>query len=451
MSIFRKYQYWVSSGKYSTIQKFVMLFVGLLSFKLLTRVMSPSDFGVWGLFLVITSIVETARSALIRNAFIRHTHQADSEAEQDQLQSSAFLLNLTVSLVIGGLIALSLYPVTHFLHAPELSQMLRWYIVTIVISCLFSHFEMLLNTRLDFKGICFMYCNRQAILLIFFIICAVFTIQLQAWMLSVFYLVSMLGGIVTGYFFCRGHLVFRFRDTRVDMIRLWQYGKFVFGTNVSAMLFRSTDNFMAFKFFGSATSAFYNASYRISNLVDLPSQVFSDLLFPKAAMISSDNPASVRHMYERTVGAILVFSVPALLVVIAVPELLLHIFADEKYLAAAGILRITAFFGFTLPFIKQFGTIMDATGHPHVNFRVMLLSVFLNIVNNLVGIKLLGSFGPAAGTALTYFIIFILTQYILYRKFGIRLLNTFRNMFKLYGELLETARSVVRKNKVKQA
>lgn len=420
MSIFKKYQYWVHSGKYSAIQKFVMLFVGLISFMLLTRVLAPSDFGVWGLFLVITSIVETARTALIRNAFIRHTHQAGSGEEQDTLQSSAFMLNLLVSLGIGVLIAISLYPVTHFLDAPELSKMLRWYIITIVVSSLFSHFEMLLNTRLDFKGICYMYCVRQAVLLLFFIVAVVSGAHLHAWILSVFYLLSMCAGILTGYIFCRGHLVIGFELHRASLIKLWQFGRYVFGTNVSAMVFRSTDNFMAFKFFGSAISAYYNACYRISNLVDLPSQVFSDLLFPKAAMISSTDTNSVKHMYERTVGAILVFSAPALLIVIAMPETLLHLIAGKQYVVAAPILRITAFFGFTLPFIKQFGTIMDATGNPHINFRVMFLSVGLNVITNLLGVRYLGIFGPATGTAVTYFIIFILTQYLLNRKFGIQ-------------------------------
>ena len=445
MSIFKKYTYWVNSGKYSAIQKFYTIFVGLVSFMLLARVLGPDGFAVWGLFLVITAIVETARTALIRNAFIRQTQQADTPGQQDQLQRSAFTLNLLISLAIALLIAASLYPVTHFLGAPALAEMLRWYIVTIMVSVFFSHFEMLMNTRLDFKGICFMYCIRQTVLLLFMLICYLLHLELSASALSVFYLLSMIAGIGTGYYFCRRHLAIRLSAHRDSLKRLWHFGKYVFGTNVSAMLFRSTDNFVAFKFLGPGVAGFYNSAYRISNLVDLPSQVFSDLMFPRAARISPDDPSSVRHMYERTVGAILVFSLPALLLVIAVPEFLLLLIAGKDYTGAADILRITAFFGFTLPFIKQFGTIMDATGNPRVNFRVMAFSVLLNVITNTIGVKVLGTLGAAAGTAFTYFIIFIVTQVILNRRFGIRWTHTFINMFRLYGELWGTARGMMAK------
>ncbi len=443
MSIFKKYQYWVDSGKYSAIQKFFTIFVGLISFMLLTRVLGPGGgFGVWGLFLVISATAETARSALIRNAFIRHTHQTTDVEEQASLQSAAFMLNFLVSLVMGIIIVLCLYPVTHWLHSPELSMMLRWYAVTIVISCFFSHFEMLLNTKMDFKGICYLYCVRQALLLALILACFIFHVNIALWILALFYLLSMIAGILTGWYFCRNYISWNFKSYKNSVGRLWHYGKFVFGTNVSANLFRSTDNFMAFKNFGDGGASQYNASYRISNLIDLPSQVMSDLMFPKAAKLADTETASVRNMYERTVGAILVFSFPALLFVICFPDLLLLVLAGKAFVSAAPILRITAFFGFTLPFIKQFGTIMDATGHPHLNFRVMLLSVFLNIINNWIGIQLFGLIGAAVGTACTYFIIFILTQYLLHKKFGIQWMNTFRNMVKLYGELFMTARGM---------
>ena len=48
MSIFKKYSYWIHSGKYTAIQKFSVLGMGIVSFMLLTRVLGPEGFGVWG-------------------------------------------------------------------------------------------------------------------------------------------------------------------------------------------------------------------------------------------------------------------------------------------------------------------------------------------------------------------------------------------------------------------
>jgi O-antigen/teichoic acid export membrane protein len=148
-------------------------------------------------------------------------------------------------------------------------------------------------------------------------------------------------------------------------------------------------------------------------------------------------------MYEKSVGAILIFSLPALIVLIIMPTLILQILAGNQYIIAAPILRITAFFGFTLPFLKQFGTIMDATGHPDINFRVMFLALCINIVANLTGVHFFGIIGAAFGTAFTYAVIFVVTQVILYKRYNIQLLNVFKNTFSFYGEIIASRKVIL--------
>jgi hypothetical protein len=96
MNLFKKYSYWVHSGKYTAIQKFSVLGMGIVSFMLLTRSLEPAGFGVWGLFLTISGITEAARTALLRNGFIRFMHQTP-ESEHGKLQSASFMLSLWVS------------------------------------------------------------------------------------------------------------------------------------------------------------------------------------------------------------------------------------------------------------------------------------------------------------------------------------------------------------------
>jgi O-antigen/teichoic acid export membrane protein len=321
------------------------------------------------------------------------------------------------------------------LKAPLLSGMLQWYALTLLISVFFSHFEMLLNATMNFKGICWMYCVRQGILALLIVIYFIFKIPLSSFLLSIFYLFSFIAGSLVGLYYVYSSLKWNFKNYTHWLGRLGNFGKYVFGNNISSLLFRSTDNFITSMYFGTAVSAYYNSCLRISNLVDMPSQVFADLLFPKAAKYNGTDKNAIKNMYEKTVGAILIFSIPALIILIAFPTSILRILAGNQFTVAAPVLRITAFFGFTLPFLKQFGTIMDATGHPDINFRVMLLALCINIVANLVGVHFFGVIGAANGTATTYFIIFIVTQVILYRKFGVQWLNVFKNCFSLYKEI----------------
>jgi O-antigen/teichoic acid export membrane protein len=85
---------------------------------------------------------------------------------------------------------------------------------------------------------------------------------------------------------------------------------------------------------------------------------------------------------------------------------------------------------------------------PHKPAGICLKHAF-----NYIGLKLFGYMGAAIGTAVTYTCIFLTTQRILHKKFGVRVWQVFINTFMFYGVLLGMARSyttrlsLVRKHK----
>ena len=149
-------------------------------------------------------------------------------------------------------------------------------------------------------------------------------------------------------------------------------------------------------------------------------------------------------MYEKTVGASLVFSIPALLILLLFPGVILRFLAGPQFIIATDVLRITAVFGFILPFIKQFGTIMDATGTPKLNFLVMLAAFCINIISNLICVYFWGWIGAALGTLFTYCIIFIITQIIMNKKFGVDIKKILCNAFEFYNEFIIYASAMFR-------
>lgn len=444
MSIVKKYLYWINSAKYTAVQKFSVLGMAIVSFMILARMLGPEGFGVWGLFLMIAGIAETARTALIKNGFIRFMHQTD-ERHHGGLQRAAYIINISISCFLALLFLVMSSFIAKWLNAPSLSLILKWYSLTIILSSIFLHAEMLLNAKMDFRGICWIYSVRQGSLLLMIVIFFLGHLQLNMLLLSLFYLGSILISTVVAIYICYPYLR---KDLSKDISekenwvsQLWYFGKYVFGNNISSLFFRSTDTFMTSIYFGPAVSAYYNACVRISNLVDMPSQVLGDVLFPRAAKFNSEDRNAVKNMYEKTVSASLIFSVPALCVILLLPETILYILAGEQFIIAVNVLRIMVFFGFLLPFLKQFGTIMDATGRPDINFRVMFLAFCINVGTNLAGIYFFGTIGAVIGTATTYLIIFIISQAILYKRFGITLQGVFGNTVSLYGELFAHGRS----------
>ncbi len=439
MRIDKKYHFWINSLKFSALTKVSSLVFNLLSFILLARMLGRTEYGVWGLFTTISATIFTARTSLVRNAFIRYMNQTGKE-ENKSLQASAFVVSLGITLFLAVIFLLFAPNIANLLNAPGLEVMLRWYALTMFVTTISSQCEMSLTATMNFKAVSFMYLGRQGFL--FFIIVAYWLLQLPLTptALSVYYLLSIAVSTVIGLFLTKNILTLSFVNYKKWLPQIWGFGKYVFGTNVSAQLFRSADGFLTSALISPAVSALYNASNRISNLIDMPSNVLADVAFTKAAQIDNKNKEAVKHMYEKTTGAVMVFSLPALIFILLFPEFILNFLAGPEFIDAAPILRITAFFGFILPFLKQYGTIMDATGHPNINFKTNLLSCVLNIIFNLIAIQWLGFLGAAVGTATTYFCTFCVTQRILYKKFGISFFQVMNNTFHFYGVIFNTGK-----------
>jgi len=439
MRINKKYDFWIHSVKFSALTKVSSLTFNLLSFILLARMLGRTEYGVWGLFTTISATIFTARTSLVRSAFIRYMNQTGKD-ENKSLQASAFVVSLSITILLAFVFFFFASNIANLLNAPGLEIMLRWYALTIFVTTINSQCEMSLTATMNFKSVSFMYLARQGSLFSVIVAYWLFNLPLTPTALSVYYLFSIIVSTLLGLHLTRNVLTLSFYNYRKWLPQIWGFGKYVFGTNISAQLFRSADGFLTSALISPAVSALYNASNRISNLIDMPSNVLADVAFTKTAQIDNKDRSAVKNMYEKTTGAIMVFSLPALIFILLFPEFILHFLAGSEFTDAAPILRITAFFGFILPFLKQYGTIMDATGHPNINFKTNLLSCVLNIIFNLIAIHWLGFLGAAIGTATTYFCTFCVTQRILYKKFGISFFQVMINTFRFYGVIFNTGK-----------
>lgn len=443
MSVFKRYKYWVNSAKYTTVQKFVILIIGIISFMLLARMLGPDGYGEWGVFVIFATITETIRNSLIRNAFIWFSKQTDA-GEHGRLQAAAFLINCLLSVFLSLVYFISSEFIGSILNAPTMAGMLRIYSLCLIITIFFSHIETVLNAKMNFRGICWMNCIRQVFFLSGVIFFYFLELHVSTINLAFLYVGAVVVGSITGFILSSKYLWLEFEGYKCWVSKLWKFGRFVFGTNIFSQLFRSTDVIITSIFFGPGVSAFYNASQRISNLVDMPSAVLADIMFPKVAQFSSSDKRAVKNIYEKSVGATMMFSIPALIIILIFPGMILRFLAGSQFVEAAPILRIIAFFGFVLPFIKQFGTVIDGTGSPQINFRVMLFGFVINIIIIVIFTNIWGVIGTALGTATTYFILFVISQFILYRKFGIKITGVSRQIRILYVEMTHTLKTIIK-------
>lgn len=424
--------YWLKSGFLSLFEKgsvFVFSFGAVFIF---ARVFTKTEFGTLALFYTIASFIEVGRNGLIQNALVKFTSTAD-DITKPLITTASLILGITITLIIIAL----LYPfapyLANFLNAPQLTPLLRIYCITTSILVIFHQFNHIQQANLDFKGIFWSNFLQKGLFFLYFLILYLMSIEITLEKVAFFQIATAsLGGIVS-YIIGKKYIQFSSQIDFKSMLELFKFGFFVFGTNLNTMLNKSIDRLMLGSLIGPIATGIYDWAMRITNLVEVPTFSIAAIVFPQSARRSkTEGNEAIKYLYERSVGLILAIVVPFILFVFFFAKYIILFIASEKYLDSVPLLQVTILFGFIIPYAVQFGTILDSMGKPKINFWFTLVGAILNIIFNYLFIQQFGVMGAAYGTLLSYIIIFIGTQTVLYKLIGVKPQNAFVYMMQFY-------------------
>ncbi len=426
--------YWFKSGSYTLFERLSLQLFRFGGFYLLVRAFTREEFGVWVLFLIINAFVEMARVGLIQNALLRYL--APARPEQFGLINTASLaLNVALTLLSVAFLLLlaEVYPV--FWDMPLLENMLRLYAITTVVLIPFFQFNFIQQANQDFRGIFYSNFAREGLFFCYVLYGYFAPVRaLDLVDLAAFQIVAALAGAGLSFWLARRYSVFAPRLNPVWFGRLLTYGKYAVGTNTSSMLIKSLDQLMLGSLLGPAAVAVYGTAVKVANLVEIPTQAMAAVVFPVSARrIRTEGKPAVKLLYEKSVGAILALILPGLALIWFLPAWTLRFIAGEAYLEAAPILQVTLLYALFVPFARQFGTIMDSIGRPRINFLFVFCSALLNAGFNYMLILSYGTIGAAYGTLITYSMLFVANQIVLYRELRVSTLQVFRYLFRFYG------------------
>ena len=428
-----KNSYWIRSGYYTIGYRIAVLIFGFGSFYLLIRHLPQYEFGVWALFLTVTTIVEMSRNGLIQNGLIKLLSLNDP-AESNKIITASWLVNLIYSALVFLLLVGCSSIVTEKFAAGAISEMFLYYGITILLLIPFSQFNYLQQSKFSFSGIFWSTIVRQGS---FFL--AVLLVYLSKWDVTLVQLVQIqsactLLGLICAFISARKYLQTAWEWDWPLTKKVLQFGKYVMGTNMCSLLYKSMDQIAVGYFLNANFVALYSSAVRMSNLIEYPSTAIAEVVYPQSAFRTSKEGDHVaKALYEKSVGLTLAITLPVILVTILFADYIIYFIAGPAYAESADILRITMLFGFFTSFTRQFGTVMDSSGRPRQNFQLLLAVLIINIVSNYFFIKSFGVMGAAYGTLVSYVIFFFLTNLILARIFKVELPKVFSYMILYYG------------------
>ncbi len=433
-----KQSYWLRSGSYTFMNKISVTFFGFVNFYILIRVLSKEDFGAWVLFTSVATLMELIKHGFVRNPLIRYL-AISPEKESANIQTASLFLNTVIGLVQVLVLYLCSFYLSDFWSAPQLDSLFRIYMITTIAFVPVNHLEVIQQARMEFKGPFLSNLVRNAGLFIFILLVFSFHWQIHLDYFAYAQMAAVFLSCFVSLRYARPFLEFSKRVNWKWFHELHSYGIFTFGTNVSSMINKSVDSWMLGKLISPAAVTIFNPAMRISNLVEVPTDTLTSILFPKLSeRLASEGPKAARYLYEKAVGTITAFMLPVVLFFIVFAEPVVKFVAGPGFEQTVPILQVTMLYGLIIPFNRFFGLTLDAIGKAKMNFLFVLRNAGMNLVSNYFYISYFGIIGAAYATLTTYVIVLVINQIYLNRLLKVRIGNIFRYLFESYVKLFSS-------------
>ncbi len=425
---------WIRKGSHALLANIVFIGFAFLTFMLLVRIYPPKIFGIWVMFLTITSFAEMTRIGLVQNGLIKFISAAGNHTEKAEYITAGFVLNIVATIILSLFLVFAAKEFEQIFDTPHLSAILYIYPLYSLVFGTVKFLEFLQTAHHDFKGILisnFIYGSSfTAVVFVLW----VRNLSIPLWYLVLFQALAAFLALLFSYWYARKYVVFSgFKKQR--FFTLFHFGKYVFGTNFSSMLFNRMDTLMLGVFTSPAVVALYNIPTRINNYLDVPLNSIAQIIYPKISeRYAKEGIRAVRYLYERSVGLLLAISIPLIIVTAVFSRFIVWLLAGDNYLSAAPFVTAFAIMSLLKPYGRIMGLTLDAIGKPKLNFNLLLFSLIINFTLNLLFIPPLGITGAVIGTFAAVWITIIIGQFIVKKYVPVNYWHPFIYMVRFYKD-----------------
>ncbi len=309
--------------------------VSFLSIILLARILSPSQFGVYGIAMLIMALLEVLTETGINVLLIQE------KGKIENYLNSAWI----VSIIRGIFIAISiliLAPfVSVFFHSPgsldvlfllAIVPFLRGFINPSVIK-----FQKELNFRKEFwyRLIIFFFGSSVSITLAFL------THSVNGLIFGL--IAGVILEIVFSFLFIspKPH----FSIDKKYFSRILSRGKWITLSGIFSYLFHNFDNIVVGRILGTGSLGLYQMAYNISMLpITDVADVISKVTFPVYTIISEDR-LRLRKAFLKTLLFVSIVTIPFGIILVLFPNEIVKVVLGQKWLGIVDVLRILVIFG----------------------------------------------------------------------------------------------------------
>lgn len=309
--------------------------ISFLKLAVIARILSPSDFGIFGIATLILALFEILTEAGI-NVFLIQIKE-----DIKKYIDSAWVLSIVRGILLFVIILLASPFIASFFDTPQSLGILIFIAFVPLIRGFINPAEIIFQKDLKFK---YEFLFRSSI----FFIDALAAIILIIITKSVY---SLVFGLLVGALFevaisfIAIKPIPKFKIHKSYFGEIFHRGKWVTAYGVLNYFGENGDNIVVGKFLGTSSLGLYQMAYKISILpISEVSDVINRVVFPVYSRIG-DDINRLRKAFLKTTSLILFFSFFIGIIIFLFPKEIILIILGSKWISAAPVLQVLSLYG----------------------------------------------------------------------------------------------------------
>jgi len=374
--------------------------IGILSVAVLARLLTPADFGVVAMALVVASLLDTLAYAGVDLALIR-----SGSATPDYLNSAWTIQLLQASVVAALLLVLAPVAASYY-GEPRVAIVIRWLALKSFIEGFQNIGIVAFQKELDFAKEFRFNVYSRLLNLIFAIVAALIFKNYLA------LVIGMLSGALISVLLSYVMHPFRPRFSVEKLRHLWSFSNWLLISRLGTFLGGASDQFIAGGIVGAGSLGNYNVA---TQLATIPSgelvMPLRRALFPNLSKLQ-DEPAAFRKLVLQTFSTLAIICLPLCFGLIMTAGEIVSIVLGPRWHTAVDLLKWLALFGAFSSLSSILEVPMWVMGKTRQSALQSWLGFILLVPLILISLREYGIIGAAVSRALVAIVMLPLMLYL---------------------------------------
>jgi O-antigen/teichoic acid export membrane protein len=352
------------------------------------RLLSPEDFGIWGMVLIVTTLSALFKESALASVLIQRG------LDDKKLVDAVYSLGINIAIVMFLLQSLVGYPLSLFFGVPILWPLTACTALVFIIGPGAGSHSAVLQRQMKFKQIAIADSAAGIARLGSGVACAL--LGGGVWSFAIAEIVATAVNAVLNTRMSGYHFTYHLIPDKSAVRAVQGFISSLIGINIAVFINTNGDNFIIGKLLGTQSLGYYNLAYQLAML---PAYALSQINRVNFSVLSQRDNEGQKVYLCQMLELYALFAAPTYGVALVVAPWIIPLVYGKQWTPAVVIFQIVIVFAYARGFMSILGTALNALDKPNINAAINWALIPLSVPAFYIGAQQGGIKGVAIAVA----------------------------------------------------